>query len=153
MGVSVPKRRIVALGAAVVAVLGITLLGMAPAQAGTNVAMAARSAATSVTPDFTCHTKSVCVFDGPNGTGVHGTFPTSDSEHWINMTQKTAITLPWASFHDNSGSSVVFGDKQTGAKQCFLPGSKFNVTNFVGRDRYIWIEFGNTDCTGHVDPL
>lgn len=160
MGVSALKRRLVASAAAVVAVLGTTLLGVSPAQAvTTTAAMTASSAApsavaASVTPDFTCPAPAVCVFDGANGTGVHGVIPTSDNLHWVNMTAKTGISLPWASFHDDSGSSVVFGDAQTGkTSQCFLPGSEFNVPTSIGADRYVWIEFGNTDCTGTVGPL
>ena len=159
MGVSALKRRIVASIVGVVAVMGTTLLGVAPAQAATTVPLAATSnapsaVAASVTPDFACPTPAVCVFDGQNGTGAHGTIPTSDNGRWVNMTQLTGIALPWQSFHDRSGSSVVFGDAQTGQRSpCFTPGSEFNVPSSIGEDRYVWIEFGNTGCTGTVGPL
>jgi hypothetical protein len=112
-------------------------------------------ARTHASPDFTCPSASVCVFQDNNWSGAVFIIPTANGgETWVDLTTGGALALPWRSFHDNSGSSVTFGDAQTGLETCFLPGTKLDKlgTSF-GNYRYMWIEFGNTGCTGQVGPL
>lgn len=137
--------------------------GMVPAQAQTGKYLSRHSAAgTSVTqaaagPDFTCPSPAVCVFQNGNFTGNVAIFPTqSDSGVWINLTnpfgQGGILTLPWGSFNDNSGSSVAFGDAQTGQTKCYPAHSRVAYPS-VTAYRYMWIEYGVTNCTGHLGPL
>lgn len=156
-------RRAALLMATAIMSLGITA---ASAQAATvNSSHASPTAPTtlvkaSVSLDFTCPGKTVCVFQDNNWTGVHESFPTADySEQWINLVSPppgvtSGLTLPWDSFHNNSGSSVVFYDAQTGQPDCFFPNTKISgLGSSIGNDRYMWIEFGNTNCTGSIGPF
>jgi hypothetical protein len=120
-----------------------------------RTAAPAIAAATSADPDFTCPDSSVCVFQdlGWSGNPV-GVFPTAAySEQWTNLVSSAGLALPWGSFNNNSGSSVVFGDAQTKTVACYLPHARISEPPVVTHYRYMWIEFGNTTCTGYVGPL
>lgn len=153
-------RRAALLMATAIMSLGITA---ASAQAATvSSSQAGPTAPTtlvkaSVSPDFTCPDKAVCVFQDNNWSGLVEVFQTvPDSEQWINLVSPfgvpSGLTLPWHSFNNNSGSSVVFGDAQTGLETCYLPHARISGAS-VGIDRYMWIEFGNTTCSGVVGEL
>lgn len=153
--------------AAVLMATAIVSLGITAASAQAAMASSSHASTTAPTtavkasaaPDFTCPSKSVCIFQDNNWSGLAESFPTvNDSEQWINLVSPfgvpSGLTLPWHSFNNNSGSSVVFGDAQTGQETCYLPHARISgLGSSVGNDRYMWIEFGNTTCTGVVGPL
>jgi hypothetical protein len=100
-----------------------------------------------------CPSPAVCVFQNTGLTGTVLVVSTAVNSTWINLTAN-GLSLPWGSFNDNSGSSVVFGDAQTGVETCYPAGTRNgNPPSSVRSDRYMWIEFGVTDCTGRTGPL
>jgi hypothetical protein len=157
------KHRFFARTAIAIAATAIASLGVAAttAQAATVGNPHVSHSAVKVeklgaSPRFLCDdfAPAVCVFQGSNWSGTADAFPTgADSEQWINLTSGTALSLPWGSFNDDSGSSVVFGDAQTGNEVCFLPHTRISEPANVIHYRYMWIEFGNTHCSGSVGPL
>lgn len=157
------KRFSISSRAAILVAAALTSLGATAASAqatttsGVQGGSITRPAATSgATPDFTCPGSTVCVFQEASWKGTAAEYPTSNwsaTGKWVgkfvSLTATSSLTLPWGSFNDNSGSSVVFGDKQTGAKECYRPHSKFSdppQTNYG----YIYVEYGNTTCSGEV---
>jgi Peptidase inhibitor family I36 len=139
---------------AVLTVVVIMSLSTAAVAANAGTAVRSTSAtALSVSPDFTCPSAVVCIFKQTNFAGAVLNIPTSNNSHWFNLTNGTGFTLPFGSFNDNSGSSIVLGNASTGATKCFLPHTRINAPDSVRRDRYIWIEFGVTDCSGRLGPL
>jgi hypothetical protein len=155
-------RRAAALMATTIVSLGIVAASAQAATASSSHPSATAPATVvqaTVGPDFTCPSRSVCIFQDNDWSGLVEAFPTvNDSEQWINLVRPfgvpSGLTLPWHSFNNNSGSSVVFGDAQTGQETCYLPHARISgLGSSVGNDRYMWIEFGNTTCSGVVGPL
>lgn len=112
--------------------------------------------------DPTCNSPGVCFFDGANFTGPHtGYVPSLEPDQWLSLTQD-GLTLPWGSLHNNSGSSVVVEDAQDGHSHCFPPNGKWteteidnNISPFfsgIRSFRYVYIEYGNTLCSGSFPP-
>src|SRR5262249_11469249 len=104
----------------------------ATAIASLGVAATSAQAATGsphASPRFMCDSfaPAVCVFQHANFSGNPAIpFQTSVySEEWVNLTAN-GLSLPWGSFNNDSGSSVVFGDAQTGSEECFLPGTRIS---------------------------
>jgi len=94
----------------------------------------------------------VCVYQDTNYSGLEVNFiPSQDGGHWISLTA-AGLSLPWSSFHNDSQSSVVFGDAQTGAWKCF-PANTGRASVSIGSYRYMWIEYGIPDCSGSFGPL
>jgi hypothetical protein len=149
------KRLFSGAGAATLLAAAAMTLGVT---AAAQAAPAPKATKFYTSPDFHCLTASACVFQGRNWTGFAEGFPTaSDSEQWIDLTNPfgggpSGLKLPWGSFNDNSGSSVAFGDDQTNHTKCYPPHSRISEPS-VTHYRYLWIEFGNTNCTGHLGPL
>src|SRR5579863_2558826 len=144
-------RTAVAIAATAIASLG---LAATTAQAATSNPHASHSAVKTVklgaSPRFSCdaNAPAVCVFQGANFSGNPAVpfSPSTFGETWTNLVTY-GFSLPWGSFYDDSGSSVVFGDGQTGITKCYVPGSRISEPEVVN-DRWMWIEFGNTECTG-----
>jgi hypothetical protein len=131
----------------------------ATSAAGSTTATSPTVTSSTATPDFTCADRTVCVWQDANfsGPGIVESFPTADdSEQWINLVSPGGVPLgmelPWGSFNNNSGSSVVFGDAQSDTGTCYLPDTRISEPSVV-HDRYMWIEFGNTGCNGSVGSL
>jgi hypothetical protein len=146
--------------AAVLMAAAILPLGIAAAsaQAATASPPPARTAAPAGivnTPAFTCQQSQVCMFQDTGLTGAaHATETLPASGFWLEVHANTGLTIPWGSFNDDSGSSVVFGDAQTGFEQCFKARSRISDPSAqVRASGFMWIEFGNTGCTGAVGAL
>lgn len=94
----------------------------------------------------------VCVYQLNDYRDIGAVFsPATNGGQWISLTTYD-LTLPWGSFADDSGSSVAFGDASTKQTKCYDAGS--DVANpEVVHYRYIWIEYGDTDCNGTLGPL
>jgi hypothetical protein len=111
------------------------------------------AATSGATPNFTCPSHTLCIFQDAKWRGTVGEYQTSDwAGAWVSLTTTSSLTLPWKSFHNNSGSSVMFGDYQTGAEECIRPDSKLSDPPEIHYG-YIWIEYGNTNCTGNVPQI
>ncbi len=156
------KSRFFARTATAVAATAIASLGVAAtaAQAATaSTPQASHSAVKTVKlgakPRFLCDdfAPAVCVFQQGNFTGTAVPFATSMwRDQWVTLTQQ-GFMLPWGSFNDDSGSSVVFGDAQTGNKICYPAHSRIPFPTTVIHYRFMWIEFGETNCGGSVPPV
>ena len=132
--------------------------------AATAIASLGVSAATAqaapASPRFQCDNfaPALCIFQGSQWSGTAIELSTQlYGNRWVSITNPSGngpsgITLPWGSFNDDSGSSVAFGDAQTGQIMCYKPGTRLSEPQ-VRSYRYVWIEFGNTDCTGVLGTL
>ena len=121
---------------------------------------AAAAQTTTASPRFLCdnYAPALCIFQGSQWSGTAEYLPTTlYGDRWVSVTNPSGngpsgITLPWGSFNDDSGSSVAFGDAQTGQIMCYTPGTRLSEPP-VKSYRYVWIEFGNTDCSGALGTL
>jgi hypothetical protein len=156
--------RVLASGARTVgsAVLIVALAdGVAPAQASTSsssVDLVQVDATTSMdgtdaTPDFTCASRTFCLFHGPNETGYHFSFTTDVyNGKWLSVTAAPFdFNLPWGSLHNNSNSTAFFYYAQKNKEYCLRPGSIGNPPDSgnaadLGSARYIFIKYGITTC-------
>ena len=114
--------------------------------------------AAPVSPDNSpppCESAALCIWQVNNFKGTEVTFPTADYRGTWYYLPDHGLTLPWGSFYDNSGSSVVFGDASTGLTKCYdkakYPDGVPNPS--VNHYGYFHIEYGVTDCTGTVPKL
>jgi hypothetical protein len=140
--------------------LGITSASAQAATVSSPHVSAAASTMVKASASQDSSTPQVCVFQDNEEGGNFACFPTATwSGRWVNLVtpapgEPSGLTLPWGSFIDDSGSSVVFGDAQTGQTECFAEDSVgIGLKSTIGNDRYMWIEFGNTSCTGKVGKL
>lgn len=137
--------------AAVVIAATVALLsgaGMAAAQSQAP----AHTGRAAVVLDCAALAPRVCVYQDTGYTGLEVNFiPSETGGHWISLTA-AGLSLPWGSFHNDSQSSVVFGDAQTGAWICF-PENTGRTSVSIGSYRYMWIEYGIPDCSGSVGSL
>jgi hypothetical protein len=109
---------------------------------------------------FTCNEPSVCVFQGGNFDGNAISFvPSLVGDQWISLTA-SGIYLPWGSYNNNSGSCVLFGNASAPANQQLVDGLPFtkadsaqlSIYPYVQAGRYIYIEYGNKNCTKSPIP-
>ncbi|HEY3902912.1 MAG TPA: hypothetical protein VGM14_03250 [Streptosporangiaceae bacterium] len=131
------------------------------ATALTSLGVAAPAAqAATAGPRFSCdnYYPALCIFQGSQWSGTAIALSTTlYGDSWVSITNPSGngpsgITLPWGSFNDDSGSSVAFGDAQTGQIMCYTPGTRLSEPQ-VRSYRWVWIEFGNTNCTGSLGTL
>jgi hypothetical protein len=146
------------------AVLAVGLTAAATMLLGTGAASARAGPAAQVhgtttrlpaSSDGPCdqYRPDVCIYQGNYYTGNADIIPTSQHGYWISITSSGIISLPWHSFHDFSGSSVVFGDAQSGAEVCYFAGGSLPGVGPVGYYRYVDIEYGDPMCNGSPPPL
>lgn len=151
------SRRLAVAIMASVAILLPLELGVMNAQAAPGrpavSAPSAKRPVPKVQPDFTCPNPGVCVFDGDSfNNDVVVIDPATEGGSWLSLTG-LGLTLPWGSFNNNSGSSVVFGDQAQQIK-CFGPGTRLDaaqidsIASWIRLARYVFVEFGNTTCSG-----
>jgi hypothetical protein len=158
------SRITAAIGA--VAMTVVLALSVAPAQASTTSApvltnyvrvQTAKSVQSiAAAPDFTCPSRTFCLFQDPNLTGYNFSFTTDVyNGEWLSVTADPFIfSLPWGSLHNNSDSTVYFFDKQTRTEYCVTPNSSGNPTGPAARmvnARYLYIKYGITTCQ-YPDP-
>jgi hypothetical protein len=108
-------------------------------------------------PDFTCPSRSFCLFQEPNLVGNVFVFTTDVyNGQWFSVTASPFdFSLPWGSLNDNSNSTVYFWDAQTGNEYCITPGQRGNPTGSsagVIHARYIFIKLGVPTCLYPTPP-
>jgi hypothetical protein len=118
----------------------------------------------AVQPDFTCTSPGICVYQGDNFNGAPTDFvPSLEPDRWLNLTTNGINTLPWGSFNNNSGSSLIIADGQTQRAICILPAeppplklTRADIVADLGsailHDRYVFIEYGNATCSDKNVP-
>lgn len=118
--------------------------------------LAASAQAQPIQPDYTCPNPSVCVFQGTNFDGYHWSYDThAYADEWISLAAPPGdFNLPWGSVHNNSNSSVRFEDT-SGNYICVFPNTKLApplLKNAARNYRYMYIEYGNTNCSANPPP-
>ena len=100
----------------------------------------------------------ICIYFAPNYTETSAGGPVDFRPGdpalagWVNM-RNDNIVLPWGSFVNDSGSSVVFGNASTNTTHC-LPAHYENPNpTSVIHFAYLHVEFGVTNCTGTIPGL
>lgn len=103
---------------------------------------------TTVSPDFTCPDRTLCLFQDTGLTGLVREFPMPDSgDIWFAIREGN-FTVPWGSLNDKTGSRVVFRDAQTGMEFCENAGYRGTPPNTSGERStgYLYIQYGVPDC-------
>lgn len=138
----------------------LSLAALAPAANAAITRPAGSAHATSahtrsIQPDYTCPSRHVCVFHGTSFNGYHHAYATTSNKNkWISLTASPGnFSLPWGSVNNNSGSSVRF-ENTSGDWECIFPHIKASVGNHVLANatrhyRYMYIEYGNTECSAN----
>lgn len=111
-------------------------------------------------PEFTCGEPSLCVFQGSNFNGNVTSFtPSLVGDRWLSLTAN-GLSLPWGSYNNNSGSCVLFANASAPANQRLVDGLPFtredgaalSIFPYLQGGRYIYIEYGNKNCTKSPIP-
>jgi hypothetical protein len=98
-------------------------------------------------PDFTCPDRTVCLFQDPGLTGPVCEFPMpGDGDIWFALRSACGFSIPWGSLNDNTGSRVIFQDRQTGAEYCKPAGYRGTPSSAVRNTGYMYIQYGVPDC-------
>jgi hypothetical protein len=135
-----------------------TLLALAAALA--SLATALIPAVATAAPDFTCPEPALCVFQGSNFDGNVTSFvPSLVGDQWLSLTAN-GLSLPWGSLNNNSGSCVLFGNASAPANQQLVPvlpftredGAQLSAFPYLQGGRWIYIEYGNPNCTKSPIP-
>jgi hypothetical protein len=101
----------------------VTLGGTATVQASsTRSAGSARTAHAVIqeSPDFTCKSGELCVYQNTGYTGTPCTFD-KDTSYSL---RACGLSIPWGSFNNEWPNSVTFTDLSTNKTYCFLSGTK-----------------------------
>ena len=103
-----------------------------------------------------CPSAHVCIFNGPNFTLFSIQQPTKSqcaSQQWCPI-RGGGMDVPWGSWVNNSGSSLVFGNASTNQTQCF--GENLQDATPPASLRaygYFHVEYGEHHCGGTIPPL
>ena len=146
----IPRLLVVAF--AILSVMGLTGMG-AQAMAATAVPPAAQAATSptvvhsAASPDFTCPSRTLCLFQDTGFSGSVCLFPMpGDGDIWFDLRTQCDFTIPWGSLNDNTGSRVIFEDAQTGAEYCEPAGYRGTPSSTVRNTGYMYIQYGVTSC-------
>lgn len=101
----------------------VALGGTATAQA--SLAQSAGSARTvnaviQESPDFTCQSGELCVYQNTGYSGTHCQF-SKDTSYSL---RACGLSIPWGSFNNKYADAVVFTNLSTNRSYCFLSGTK-----------------------------
>jgi hypothetical protein len=114
---------------------------------GYTTAASTTVARPAASPDFTCPSTSVCLFQGSGLNGAWCVFSMpGDGDQWYDLRSACDFTIPWGSLNDNTGSRVVFKDDQTGAEYCEPAGYRGTPSSAVRNTGYMYIQYGVTSC-------
>lgn len=124
----------------------VMLGGAATAQA--SLARSAGGAPTAhvvmqVSPDFTCQSGEVCVFQNTNYTGTTCTFD-SDTSYSL---RACGLSVPWGSFNNKWPDAVLFTNLSANKTYCFLSGTKESPGADVQAAGYVQLSTTNS-CPG-----